>query len=112
MVPKSRWTVAAAPGNGDSDNAVFRCCWGGLGGGCVVWLVGAGFTVRMFEGGVFPRVPAGGAVGALVLTAMRRRLSSPTSRGLTRHWWPLLRGLRGGGAGRGLSPPGGLGRLG
>ena len=42
MVPKSRWTVAAAPGNGGSDNAVFCCCWGGLGGGCVVWLVGAG----------------------------------------------------------------------
>ena len=66
MVPKSRRTVAAAPGNGGSDNAVFRCCWGGLGGGgCVVWLVGMGFTVRMFEGGVFPRVLAGGAVGAL-----------------------------------------------
>ena len=59
----------------------------------MVWLVGAGFTVRMFEGGVFPRVPAGGAVGALVLTAMRRRLSSPTGRGLTRHWWPLPRGF-------------------
>ena len=65
MVPKSRRTVAAAPGNGGSDNTVFRCCWGGLGGGCVVWVVGAGFTVRMFEGGVFPRVLAGGAVGAL-----------------------------------------------
>ena len=52
MVPKSRRTVAAAPGNGDSDNAVFRCCWGGLGGGCVVRLVGAGVTVRMVEGGV------------------------------------------------------------
>ena len=36
MVPKSRRTVAAAPGNGGSDNAVFRCCWGGLGG----WLRG------------------------------------------------------------------------
>ena len=42
MVPKSRRTVAAAPGNGGSDNAVFRCCWGGLGGGCVVWLLGVG----------------------------------------------------------------------
>ena len=41
MVPKSRRTVAAAPGNGGSDNAVFRCCWGGSGGGCVVRLVGA-----------------------------------------------------------------------
>ena len=36
MVPKSRRTVAAAPGNGGSDNTVFRCCWGGLGG----WLRG------------------------------------------------------------------------
>ena len=42
MVPKSRRTVAAAPGNGGSDNAIFRCCWGGLGGGCVVRLVGVG----------------------------------------------------------------------
>ena len=35
MVPKSRRTVAAAPGNGGSDNAVFRCCWGGW--GVVAW---------------------------------------------------------------------------
>ena len=32
------------------------CC--AVGGGCC-------YTVRMFEGGVFPRVPAGGAVGVL-----------------------------------------------
>ena len=66
MVPKSRRTVAAAPGNGGSDNTVFRCCWGGL-GGVVAWCGwwGWGYSVRMFEGGVFPRVLAGGAVGAL-----------------------------------------------
>ena len=34
-----------------------------------------------------------GRSGADGDAAMRRRLSSPTSRGLTRHWWPLLRGF-------------------
>ena len=44
----------------------FRCCAGVSG-----WLSqragggGSGYTVRMFEGGVLPRVPVGGAVGTL-----------------------------------------------
>ncbi len=48
----------------------FRCCAGdsgacfGVHGGG-----GAGYTVHMFEGGVLPRVPAGGAVGALGVPA-------------------------------------------
>ena len=53
MVPKSRRTVAAAPGNGGSDNAVFRCCWGGLGGGCVVRLVGAAILYVCSKMGCF-----------------------------------------------------------
>ncbi len=43
MVPKSRWTVAAAPGNGGSDNAVFLLL--GRFGGWLRGVVGGGGTI-------------------------------------------------------------------
>ena len=68
---------------------------------------GCCYAVRMFEGGVFPRVPAGGAVGALVLTvptvlvALVVRACSLVRLGAMWSWWLLPGGASGRGRGGG-----------
>ena len=68
MVPKSRRTVAAAPGNGGSDNAVFRCYRGGFWGFvcCAVGGVAASVPAVSVEdaAGLLASLAAAGVLGA------------------------------------------------
>ena len=68
MVPKSRRTVAAAPGNGGSDNAVFRCYRGGFWGFvcCAVGGVAASVPAVLVEdaAGLLASLAAAGVLGA------------------------------------------------